>query len=171
MVKFTGGMNSGWNPYQTSDGDFPVALCCCALCANSMKGISSTQLSCWKLQNTRRYCSNSWLTCSVSPLVCGWNAVDMVDLTPSFSQTSCMTLNVNWGPLSEITWCGSPVLLQISSIYNLDVSSAVIVLLQGVTMMALLRQSITTNRELNPCDTRRSVMKSMVMTPQMSMGT
>jgi hypothetical protein len=45
-VKFTGGMNSGWNPYQISKGECPVALCCQALCANSMKGIRSTQLSC-----------------------------------------------------------------------------------------------------------------------------
>ena len=49
-AKLTGGMNSGWKPYHTSNGDFPVALCCLALCANSMKGISATQLSTWKLQ-------------------------------------------------------------------------------------------------------------------------
>ena len=45
VAKFTGGMNSGLKPYQISNGDLPVALCCLALCANSMKGISSTQLS------------------------------------------------------------------------------------------------------------------------------
>src|ERR1700761_6753895 len=95
----------------------------------------------------------------------------MVDLTPSFCQTSCMTCEANWGPLSDITWHGSPVLLQTFFIYNSDVSSAVIVLLQGVTMVALLRQSTTMNRESNPCDVGRSVMKSMGMTPQTSVGT
>jgi hypothetical protein len=69
VVKCTGGINSGLKPYQILKGDFPVALCCQALCANSMKGISSTQLFCWKLPKTRRYCSNSWLTLSVSPSV------------------------------------------------------------------------------------------------------
>jgi hypothetical protein len=63
----------------------------------------------------------------------------MVDLTPSLVHTSCMTLDANWGPRSEITWCGSPVRLQTLSMYNLDVSSAVIVLVHGVTMVALLR--------------------------------
>ena len=46
VAKLTGGINSGLNPYQTSKGDLVVALCCLALCANSMKGISSAQLSC-----------------------------------------------------------------------------------------------------------------------------
>ena len=46
VVKCTGGMNSGLKPYHTSNGDLPVALCCLALCANSMNGIKLTQLSC-----------------------------------------------------------------------------------------------------------------------------
>jgi hypothetical protein len=170
VVKCTGGINSGLKPYQISKGDFPVALCCQVLCANSMKGISSTQLFCWKLPKTQRYCSNSWLTLSVSPSVCGWKAVDMVDLTPSLFHTSCMTLDTNWGPLSDITWQGSPVHLQTLSIYNLEVSSAVIVLVHGDMMVALLRQSTTTKSELYPWELGRSVMKSMVMIPHTSVG-
>ena len=46
MAKLTGGINSGLKLYQTSKGDLVVVLCCLALCANSMKGISSAQLSC-----------------------------------------------------------------------------------------------------------------------------
>ena len=97
--------------------------------------------------------------------------MDMVDLTPSFCHTSCMTFDVNWGPLSDMTCCGSPVLLQTLFMYNLDVSSAVIVLVQGVIMVALLRRSTTTNRESYPCEFGRSVMKSMVMISHMSVGT
>ena len=48
VVKLTGGRNSGWNPYHILKGDHPVALCCLALCANSMNWISSAQLSCYK---------------------------------------------------------------------------------------------------------------------------
>ena len=65
----------------------------------------------------------------------------------------------------------SPVLLQMLFMYNLDVSSAVIVLVQGVIMVALLRQSTTTNRELYPCEFGRSVIKSMVTISHMSVGT
>ena len=72
MVNLAGGLNSGQYPYQTSNGDFPVALWARALWANSMNGSRSAQLSTWKLQNMWRYCPNSWLTRSVSPSVCGW---------------------------------------------------------------------------------------------------
>ena len=59
VVNLAGGLNSGRYPYQTSNGDFPVALWACALWANSMNGSKSAQLLTWKSQNTRRYCSNS----------------------------------------------------------------------------------------------------------------
>ena len=86
MVNLAGGLNSGQYLYHTSNGDFPVTLCACVLWVNSINGSRSAQLSAWKLQKTWRYCSNSWLTRSVSPLVCGWNAVDRADLTPSLFQ-------------------------------------------------------------------------------------
>jgi hypothetical protein len=70
-AKFTGGMNSGWKPYQTWNGDCPIALCARTLWANSVNGSRSAQLSCWKLQKTRKNCSISWLTHSVLPSVCG----------------------------------------------------------------------------------------------------
>ena len=75
------------------------------------------------------------------------------------------------GPLSDMTCHGSPVLLQTLFMYNLDVSSAVIVLVQRVIMVALLRQSTTTSRESYPCEFGRSVIKSMVITPHTSVGT
>jgi hypothetical protein len=168
VVKCTGEINSSLKPYQILKRDFPVVLCCRALCANSMKGISSTQLSCWKLPKTRRYCSSSWLTLSVSTSVWGWKAVDMVDLTPSLFHTSCMTLDANW--LSDMTWWGSLVCLQTLSMYNLEVSSAVIVLVHGDIIVVLLRQSTTTNNESYPWELGRSVIKSTMMTPHMSVG-
>src|SRR5712691_10170879 len=95
----------------------------------------------------------------------------MVDLTPSLAHTSCMTFEANCGPRSDITWCGNPVRRQTLSIYSLAVSSAVIVLVHGVTMVALLRRSTTTNSESYPWEMGRSVMKSMVIIPQTSVGT
>src|SRR6266702_1917647 len=145
VVKWMGGMNSGLYPYHTSKGDFLVALCCRTLCANSINGINSAQLSCWKLQKMQRYCSSSWLTHLVLPLVCGWKAVDMVNLTPSLLQTSCITFDANWGPLSEITCLGNPVLHQVFSRYSFAISSAVMVLLHREMMVALLNRSTTTN--------------------------
>ena len=59
VVNLAGGLNLGQYLYQTSNGDLPVALWARALWANSMNGSKSAQLSTWKLQNTRRYCSNS----------------------------------------------------------------------------------------------------------------
>src|SRR5882757_692696 len=56
------------------------------------------------------------------------------------------------------------------SMYSLEVSSAVMVLVQGVTIVALLRRSTTTNSESYPWETGRSVMKSMVIIPHTSVG-
>ena len=146
VVNLAGGLNLGRYLYQTSNGDFPVALWARALWANSMNGSRSAQLSTWKLQNTWRYCSNSWLTHSVSPSVCRWNTVDREDLTPSFSHISHITFDANWGPLSDITFLGRPVRFHTWLMYNCNVSSAVIVLLHGANITALLRQSTTTSK-------------------------
>jgi len=141
------------------------------LWANSMNGMSSAQLSCWKLQKIRRYCSSSWLTLSVSPSVCGWYAVLREDLTFNFFHSSWMTLDANWGPRLEIICLGSLVLHQTLSRINWAVSSVVTVLLHGVIIVALLKWSTTTRMLLKLFDTGRSTMKSMVMFCHMSLGT
>jgi hypothetical protein len=56
------------------------------------------------------------------------------------------------------------------SIYNLEVSLAVIVLVHGDIIVALLRWSTITNNELYPWEFGRSVIKSIVMTPHMLPG-
>ena len=58
---------------------------------------------------------------------------------------------------------GRPVHFQTLSRNISAVCSAVMVLLHGVTMVALLNLSTVTNRLLNPLDMGRSVIKSMVM--------
>jgi len=45
--KLIGGRNLGWNPYQTWNGECPVAACTQTLWANSVKGSKLAQLSCW----------------------------------------------------------------------------------------------------------------------------
>jgi len=109
------GMNSGWKPYQTWNGNHPIALCAQTLWANSANGSRSSQLSYWKLQKTWRNCLISWFTHSVLPSVCGWKAVEREDLMPNFSHSSCMTFEVDCGFLSEITYCGRPILHQTCS--------------------------------------------------------
>ena len=44
MVNLAGGLNLGQYLYHTSNGDFPVVLCACALWANSINGRRSAQL-------------------------------------------------------------------------------------------------------------------------------
>jgi hypothetical protein len=55
--------------------------------------------------------------------------------------------------------------------YILEVSLAIMDLVHGVLIMALLRWSTTTNSESYPLELGRSVIKSMVITPQTSVGT
>ena len=97
--------------------------------------------------------------------------MDIVDFTPSNFQISCITFDANCGPLSEITCLGRPVRLQTWSMYNFDVSSAVMDLVHGAMMVALLSRSTTTYNESKPWEAGRSVIKSMVMIPQISSGT
>src|SRR5437588_7473884 len=111
----------------------------------------------------RRYCSISWLTCSDSPSICGWKAVDSFCLIPSFLQSSCVTCAANCGPRSEIIALGKLVRFQTLSTSNWLVCSAVMVLLQGDRMIALLWQLTTVRMLSYPFDVRRSVMKSIVI--------
>ena len=96
--------------------------------------------------------------------------MDREGLTPSFSHISRIAFDANWGPLSDITFLGRPVRFHTWSIYNCDVSLAVIVLLHGANIMALLRQSTTTSSESYPFDVGRSVIKSMVIISHISVG-
>ena len=96
--------------------------------------------------------------------------MDREDLTPSFSHISHITFDANWGPLSDMTFLGRPVHFHTWLMYNCDVSSAMIVLLHGANIVALLRWSTTTSSELYPFDVGRSVMKSMVIISHISVG-
>ena len=64
--------------------------------------------------------------------------MDIFCLIPSFLQSSCVTCAVNCGPWSEIIALGKPVHFQTLSTSNWLVCSAVMVLLQGDKMIALL---------------------------------
>jgi hypothetical protein len=88
--------------------------------------------------------------------------VDREALTPSLSHSSLMTLEANWGPRLKMTCFGRPVLCQTMLRYNLKVSSAVMSFQHGETMVALLKQSTTTNIESYPFEEGRSVTKSIV---------
>jgi hypothetical protein len=97
--------------------------------------------------------------------------MDREALTPSLSHSSLMTLEANWGPWSEMTCCGRPVLCQTMLRYNLEVSSAVMSFRHGETMVALLKQSTTTNIESYPFEECRSVTKSIVIDFHIPRGT
>jgi hypothetical protein len=128
-----------------------------------MIGRREAQSFCWKFPQMRRYCSISWLTCSDSPSVCGWKAVDSFCLIPSFLQSSCVTYAVNCGPWSKIIALGKPVHFQMLSTSNWLICSAIMVLLQGDRTIALLWQSATVRMLSYPFNVGRSVIKSMVI--------
>ena len=118
----------------------------------------------------QRYCSISWLTCSDSPSVCGWNAVDSFCLISSFLQSSCVTCAANCGPRSDIIAIGNPVHFQTLSSSNWLVSTAVIFLLQGKRIIALLWRSTTVRMLSYPLDSGRSVIKSIVIVSHIPCG-
>src|SRR5258708_25491715 len=66
----------------SSNGIQWVAELTLLLYANSASGSQSAQSSCQWLMKSWRYTSISWLTCSVWLLVCGWQEVEGVSLTP-----------------------------------------------------------------------------------------
>src|SRR5260221_10915686 len=73
------------------------------LYANSASGSQSAQSSCQWLMKTQRYTSISWLTCSVWLLVCGWQEVEGVSLTPRRAASLQEKLDTKAGPRSLIT--------------------------------------------------------------------
>jgi hypothetical protein len=89
--------------------------------------------------------------------------VDSFCLISSFLQSSYVTCVANCGPWSEIIALGKPVHFQTLSTSNWLVCSAMIVLLQGDRMIALLWQSMTVRMLSYPFDVGRSVMKSIVI--------
>jgi hypothetical protein len=64
--------------------------------------------------------------------------MDSFYLIPSFLQSSCVTYTANCDPRSEIITLGKPIHFQTLSTSSWLVYSAVIVLLQGDRMIALL---------------------------------
>jgi hypothetical protein len=128
-----------------------------------MMGRREAQSFCWKFPQMCRYCSISWLTCSDFLSVYGWKAVDNFCLILSFLQSSCVTYVANCGPRSEIIILGKLVRFQTLSISSWLVCSAIMVLLQGDKMIALLWQSMTVRMLSYPFDVGRSVMKSIVI--------
>ena len=85
-----------------------------------------------------------------------------MEVIPNSFSSSTKDLEANWGPQSEIILSGSPNHLYRFSNNSLPVSSAVIVLLQGVKITLLVSPWSTTTRiESNPSTGGKSVMKSM----------
>ena len=74
-----------------------------------------------------------------------------------------MTCAANCGPRSEMIALGKPIRFQMLSTSNWLVCSAVIVLWQGDSIIALLWRSTTVRMLSYPADFGRSVMKSIVI--------
>jgi hypothetical protein len=109
ICRYSGGLKAGWKPYHILKGDWWVLRCGRALCANLIMGRRVAQLFCWKFLHICRYCSNSWLTHSDSPSVCGWKVVDNFCLISNFRQNSWVTCVASCGPQSEIIVNRKPI--------------------------------------------------------------
>ena len=81
-----------------------------------------------------------------------------------------MTCAANCGPQSEIIAKGKPVRFHILSRSSWLVSTAVIFLLQGERIIALLCRSMTVRILSYPFEVGRSVMKSIVMVSHIPCG-
>lgn len=90
--------------------------------------------------------------------------MESFDLTPRCEHSSWKTFDANCGPRSEIIIFGNPNRLNTLSRYSFAVPIASIVLVHGIMATPLVTSwSTTTMRELNPLDSGRAVIKSMVM--------
>ena len=89
--------------------------------------------------------------------------MDSFCLILSFLQSSYVTCAANCGPQSEIIALGKPIHFQTLSTSNWLVCSAMMVLLQGDRMIALLWWSTTFRILSYPFNVGRSVMKSIVI--------
>ena len=116
------------------------------------------------LTKSQRYCSISWLILSVWLSVWGWNAVDVAVLIPSSLFISLMTLDANWGPLSEGTFSGSPCSFHTLSLNNRATPSAVTDDVMGMTWVIFENQSTTTNMESYPWLLGNWVIRSVEIT-------
>src|SRR6266403_1367952 len=95
-------------PMISSKGDLPVVMLGHVLWVYWASGIHLAQSICALFPNIRRYCSNHWLVLSDWPSVCGWYVVLMFCLMFRFLQSSCITVAVNWGSRSDMTFWGRP---------------------------------------------------------------
>ena len=96
--------------------------------------------------------------------------MDIAEVIPNAFQTSCETLEANWGPRSDMILSGSPNRFHAFSRNSLAVSDAVIVFLHGDITIALENLSTITLIESNPLISGRSVMKSVVTCSQGPLG-
>ena len=62
--------------------------------------------------NICRYCSISWLTCSVCPSVCRWHVVDNLVLMLRILFSCFINLAANWGPQFDRAVLGRPCSFQ-----------------------------------------------------------
>src|SRR6266702_8418560 len=95
-------------PMSSLNGEFFVVAFGQELCANWAIGSRSAQLSCCVLLQCRRNCSTHCLLRSDCPSVCGWYADEMFCFIPRAWQRFLMNKDMNWGPLSVMSFFGIP---------------------------------------------------------------
>jgi len=118
--------------------------------ANSARGSHCTQSSCWWLTKTRRYCSRLAFIRSIWQSVWGWNPVDSRWSIPKWLQLWPQKVEANCGPRSETIVAGIPWRHTTSHKNNLAISTASIVVWQGIKWRIFESLSTTTQIASNP---------------------
>jgi hypothetical protein len=78
--------NLGCKPWFANKGVYWVDECIVLLYVNYAMAKSSNQLYWWWLVVHHKYCSNTWLICSVYPSVQGWKDDENFTFTPKSSK-------------------------------------------------------------------------------------
>ncbi len=113
----------------------------------------------WFLQC--KYCSKTWLTCSVYPSIWGWKVDDNFTFTPNSSKNFFQNLDANWSPRSKMIFLGRPRYWNTWSRNNLVVVLLIIDFLHGMKLTIFVIWSTTTKMESNEWKSGRSMMKFM----------
>jgi len=158
-------------PWTAKNGVHLVVFDIPLFATNSARGIHCTQLSCWWLTNTRRYCSILAFIRSVWPFVWGWNAVDICQSIPRRLHIWPQKVEVNWGPQFERIVAGSRWRRTTSRKNNLAIPIALIIVWRGIKCRIFESLSTTTQITSNPSHSGNPTTKSTEISSHGSSGT
>ncbi len=164
-------------PYSNSCGLLPVDWEVAEFIASMTWGRKrdhSSRATPWSERKQRKTCSTVLCARSVYPSVCGWKAVESLTLVPRRAHSYFQKEEVNLGSLSWSTELGTPYLATTCAKNKSATSTAdnsPSPMAQGTKTTYLDSVSTEVKTQLNPWETGKSVMKSMLHVSKRAAGT